>query len=157
MVRNVGGRDGWIYARRRWLEILGEEMVRNMGGGGDGQKYQRNVWLEMLLKGMVRITEEMVGKGDEEMVKTTGEEEGQNYQKRRRLEYLEEMVSLMKVKVRNIGVGDRQYFWWLTRKLEIVEEEILQLELLECRRIFTEIVRGDGQKILLQDVAKRVR
>ena len=66
------------------------------------------------------------------------------------------MVSMMKVKARNIGVGDRQYFWWLTRKLEIVEE-ILQLELLECRRIFTEVLRGDGQKILLQDVAKRVR
>ncbi len=82
--------------------MLGEEMARNMGGG-DGQKYQRNVWLEMWVKGMVRVTEEMVGKGEEEMAKTMEKKtarilrrngqhdksEGQKYQSRRWLLFLD--------------------------------------------------------------------
>jgi hypothetical protein len=33
MVRNFGGTDGQKCGRRRWLEILGEGMARNIEGG----------------------------------------------------------------------------------------------------------------------------
>jgi hypothetical protein len=47
MARNMGGEDGWKCWGKRRPKIWEEEMVRNVGGRGV-QKYGRRRWLEML-------------------------------------------------------------------------------------------------------------
>ncbi len=61
MARNIGGRDGVKYGRRRWLgkrwpENMEEEMFRNIKGR-EGQKYGRRRWLELLGEEVARNME----------------------------------------------------------------------------------------------------